>query len=806
MDEFLKTNPETGLTSEEVRVRVEAGKANIDDTGKTKTIRQIVISNICTLFNLVNLILAVAVILVGSYKNATFMGVIIANTAIGIFQEIRSKKAMDRLAFLSASRVRVIRDGQETDILPEEVVEGDLMILSAGKQIQADAVVISGSAHVDESFITGEPDAIDKEPGDEVMAGSFVNSGRCIVQAVKVGRDKYISTISSGAKSAKDIRSEIMNSLKWIVRVVSIILVPVGIAVFVQQMHLDGATLQKAVVSTTASLIGMIPEGLMLLTSTALAVSVVRLSKENVMVQQLYCIETLARVDTLCLDKTGTLTEGSLEVVDTLMFGEQYSKWIPNAVVSVIRALPDPNATSQAILEKYPGAGDISWRCTKAVPFSSKTKWSGASFEGQGTFCFGAAEFLYPHMPDSLYAAIDKLAQQYRVLLIVHSNEPFRGEDLPPEESLEPVGVILLRDKVRKEAAKTLAYFKEQGVNIKIISGDSPQTVAGIAKFAGVENWDSLVDATTLKTDEEVAEAAGKYTVFGRVTPQQKKQLIEAMQSEGHTVAMTGDGVNDVLALKQADCSIAMASGTDAARNVAELVLLKSNFDAMPRIVDEGRRSINNVQRSAALFLTKTVYSILLAVLFVFIPMRYPFMPIQMSLISTTCIGVPGFFMALQPNHERVKGHFMKNVMLQALPGGLSVVLNLCFIIFFSGRFNLPSEFMSTLCVMAAGFTSLLTLYRISKPFNLLRTVVYIVMVILLSVGIFFFPDFFGLQHFSWELFVFMLIFLMAGYGLFNIMFNIFHDRTDMIANFRGWLAEQKAWFREKKWKKKKTG
>lgn len=771
-----RTDPEWGLTGQEVEDRVGAGFVNVDDVGKTKTIRQIVVGHICTLFNLVNFVLAIAVILVGSYKNVMFMGVIIANTLIGIFQEIRSKRAMDRLSFLSASKVRVLRDGKMLEVTSEQVVVDDLMMLEAGNQIQADAFVVEGSCQVDESFITGEPDAIHKVKDDPLMAGSFLNSGHCMAQVTAVGKNKYVSSISSGAKLAKEIRSEIMISLQWIVRIVSILIVPIGALIFWKQISLPSATIQSAVVATTASLIGMIPEGLMLLTSTALAVSVIRLSQYKVLVQQLYCIETLARVDTLCLDKTGTLTEGSMEVVDILMLGEQYAKWIPKALVSMVLAIPDRNQTSQAILAKYAEEGDITWRCTKAISFSSKTKWSGASFENHGTFCLGAAEFLYPSMSDTLRATIEKLAMQYRVLLMIHSDKPFDGEGLPPAESMEPIGLVLLRDKVRKEAKPTLEYFKQQGVDIKVISGDSPQTVAGIARYAGVENWENMVDASTLQTEEEVAEAATKYTIFGRVTPQQKRQLVLAMQAAGHTVAMTGDGVNDVLALKAADCSIAMASGTDAARNVAELVLMESNFDALPHVVDEGRRCINNVQRSASLFLTKTVYAFLLAVLFVFMDIRYPFIPIQMSLISTCCIGVPAFFLALQPNHDRVKGRFLKNVMMLAIPGGLSVFFNLCFILFLAGRFGLPENLMSTLCVIAAGFTGLLVLRRISLPMNPLRAAVFVTMNIAFWGGILIFPNFFSLHPFSGELIVFVLMFLAAGYGLFTLMFRVFQD------------------------------
>lgn len=780
-----KVNPETGLTGAEVEQRRTAGRTNEDDAGQTKTVKQIVIGNVCTLFNLINVILAIAVLAVGSFKNVTFMAIIIANTAIGTFQEIRSKRTMDRLSFLSASKVKVVRDRKETEVASEEVVQDDVMILEPGNQVQADCLVLEGGCSVDESFITGEADAIVKEPGDTMMAGSFLISGKCRAQAVQVGKNKYVSSISSGAKFVKKINSEIMTSLQWIVRVISILIVPLGITIFIKQLNLPEATVQSAVVSTTASLIGMIPEGLMLLTSTALAVGVIRLSRYKVLVQQLYCIETLARVDTLCLDKTGTLTEGCMEVVDTMMLGEQYAKWIPKALIALTQAIPDHNATFNAIIAKYPDDGQEPWTCTQAVSFSSKTKWSGATFEGQGTFCIGAAEFLYPAMGEELRKKIDDYAMEYRVLLMVHSDEKFAGEGLPAAEAITPIALILLRDKVREEAKSTLAYFAEQGVDIKVISGDSPHTVAGIAKYTGVQNWDKMVDASTLKTEEEVAAAANEYTVFGRVTPQQKKQLVTALKKAGHTVAMTGDGVNDVLALKEADCSIAMASGTDAARNASELVLLNSNFDSMPRVVAEGRRCINNVQRSSSLFLIKTVYSCLLAILFLFITLPYPFIPIQLSLISTSCIGIPAFILALQPNKDRVQGRFLKNVMMKAVPGGLSVVINICFILFCAGKFDLAESTVSTLCVVVAGFSGLLILFRISHPFNWLRATLFVLMNCIFWGGIALFPEFFSLESMNSDLLIFMLLFMSAAYGLLNFMFRLFEDRTQQIRQFK---------------------
>lgn len=784
-----------GLTTLEAKQRAQFGQANVDPTGGTKTIKQIVLSNVLTLFNLINVILALALLCVGSFKNMTFMIIIICNVAIGILQEIRAKKTIDKLSFLSASKVCVLRDGEEIDIPSDHVVRDDVMILSAGNQIQADAIILSGACQVDESFLTGEADAIAKETGDRLMAGSYLVNGKCYARVTAVGKDKYVSSISAEARRMKKVRSEIMTSLQWIVRIVSIIIVPLGITIFMKQLGLDGATVKTAIEATTASIISMIPEGLMLLTSTALAVSVIRLARSKVLVQQLYCIETLARVDTLCLDKTGTLTEGAMEVIDVIHLTDDVNHWVPGVLTGLCKATPDPNATTKAILERFPistGTNTVGepWQCTRFISFSSKTKWSGATFAEEGTFCMGAAEFLLPNMSADLKHRIAELSQLYRVLLVVHSDEGFVGDQLPNTSSLMPIALVLLRDKIRKEAASTIAYFKEQGVAIKIISGDSPETVSGIAKATGVEGWDQSVDASRLITDADIAEAARKYTVFGRVTPQQKRKLVASLKKAGHTVAMTGDGVNDVLALKEADCSIAMAGGADAARNASELVLLNSNFDALPKVVAEGRRCINNVQRSAALFLTKTVYAFLLAVMFVFLDMAYPFIPIQMSLISAACIGVPALLLALQPNHDLVRGHFLKNVVSKAVPGGLAVALNIGFVLFCGSQFQLDTTLVSTLCVVISGFTGLVTLYRISKPFNVVRIIIFILMNVFFWGAFLGFPSFFQLRPFDAELSVFMLMYVAAAYGTLTVIYRIFEDAW---RNFKTFLADRKA-------------
>lgn len=737
--------PDEGLSPALVQQRMLEGLNNVDCTVSTRSVGRIVRDNVCTLFNLINVILAVAVLAVGSYKNCLFMGVVLCNLAIGIFQELRAKRTVDKLSLLSSVKAHVIRGGMPVEIPVNGVVLDDVLSLRSGGQVVTDCILLRGECEVNESFVTGESEPILKHPGDLLMAGSFVVSGECKAKAEHVGDENYISTISKGAKQFKKVRSEIMETLKKIIRFISIIIIPVGGLLFWGQMRLPDNSFNDAVVQTVAALIGMIPEGLMLLTSTVLAVSVIRLSQHKVLVQELYCIEALARVDTLCLDKTGTLTEGTMEVSKVVPWGNGSLETAEDALRALCRALPDRNATFDAIAKKY---GEKShWKLNKAVPFSSRTKWSGASFEGRGTYVIGAGEFLFPEMPRELKETLDRYAKEGRVLLLAHSDSGFRERELP--EGLKPVAFVLIQDVIRPEAEETLQYFVEQGVDVKVISGDNPLTVSQIAQRTGLKNWDKCVDLSACKTDEEVKAAASRYTVFGRVLPDQKKLLIEALKEEGHTVAMTGDGINDVLALKEADCSIAMASGSDAARNVSQLVLLNSNFDSMPRVVGEGRRSINNIQRSASLFLTKTMYATMLALLFLFIQMPYPFMPIQLTLISAVTIGIPAFILALEPNRARIEGNFLRNILRKAVPGGVTIVMNIVLAVFIGWKLDFPVEMISTICVLLTGFTGLMLILRLCMPFTLIRKILLGFLCVLFAGCVVFLPGLFSLVPLS---------------------------------------------------------
>ncbi len=743
-----------GLTDIQVNERKKAGLVNFDTAIPTKTKKQIIKENVVTWFNILNLVLGIAIFLVGSYKNLTFLGIIICNTIISTFQELHSKKIIDRLSVIASTKINVIRSSKKVEVGLDEIVLDDILCLNLGNQVVVDSILKEGDVEVNESFITGEIKPVEKHPGDMLLSGSFIVSGRALAQVEHIGLDNYTSKISHGAKYIKPVNSQIMHSLNKIIKTISFAIVPIGVLLFARQMTLQDATIQDSVVNTVAALIGMIPEGLVLLTSTVLAVSVMRLAKKECLVQELYCIETLARVDVICLDKTGTITEGCMEV-EKVVAVEDSEEDIGVIVGSICQALDDNNPTSLALRQKFTDYS--SWAVEKLYHFSSQNKFSGVTFAKKGTYLIGAPDFLLPK--DKKYQKeLQKYMSEYRVVALIHTFDNIVNNKLPKDVKL--LGFILLHDKIRKEAKETLAYFRHQGVNLKIISGDNVTTVSQIAKRAGFDDDICAVDATTLDTKDKIEEAVEKYNVYGRVSPLQKKDIILALKKHGHTVAMTGDGVNDVLALKEADCSVAMASGSDAARNVSQLVLLKSNFDAMPAVVAEGRRTINNIERSASLFLVKTIYATILAVLFLFITMPYPFVPIQLSLTSVVTIGIPSFILALEPNKDRIKGDFLKNVVTKATPASLTIVSNILLIFAASTLFHLTQDQISTLSVIMTGYTGFVLLYYICCPFNRLRLLLYIAMLVLFIIGIFAIPNLFSLSKINFIM-VFLLFILM---------------------------------------------
>ena len=741
-------NIQTGLTQEQVQKRMEQNLVNYDTSVPTKSIKRILYENFFTLFNFLNLFLAIAIFLVGSYQNMLFLLLVILNTAISTFQEIHSKRVVDKLSVLAQSKATVIRNGKKQEIDIHQIVLDDILEFHTGNQVVTDSIVQSGEVLVNESYITGEPNSITKRKGDMILSGSFILSGKCLAKVEHIAENNYTSKISSGAKYIKKVKSEIMTSLQKIIQFATFVIIPIGTALFLSQFYLQGISLPESVVQTVAALIGMIPEGLVLLTSTVLAVSVIRLSKAKVLVQDLYCIETLARVDTLCLDKTGTLTEGDLEVVKSIPFDGMDEEFLKVVLANLGKFSEDENSTIQAI-RAYSSKITEELIPDDKVAFSSESKWSGIHFKGKGSYIIGAPDFVLRDDWNRYQDCFQKYAKDYRVLVVAHSYHNFRNKDLPA--SIKPIGIVLLLDKIRKNAHKTLQFFTKQGVDLKIISGDNPITVSKIAKRVGIKNFDQYIDMSTIH-DDEIDSLVLDYCVFGRVSPTQKKALVTALQKHGKVVAMTGDGVNDVLALKEADCSIAMANGSDATKNISQLVLLNSNFASMPKVVAEGRRTIHNIQRSASLFLVKTIYSFLLALLVLFLQDEYPFIPIQLSLISLVAIGIPSFCLALEPNQEPVRENFLKNVITHALPTGLLIVISI-FIIIALNRFGIIAEQkVSSLCVLFTGIWSLALLFSFVKcrkseesklPFSIYRLVLAVAMSGLFVLGFTYFAPLF---------------------------------------------------------------
>ena len=747
---ILPVDPKTGLSNQAVLERQALGLTNVTNTGSTKTIRRIVFSNIVTFFNLINVFIASMLIYVGAYKDIFFMVIVIANTVIGIIQEIKAKKTIDRLSLLQAPIGVVFREGAEVEIDIADIVLNDILILKPGRQISADCIVTEGSIEVDESLVTGESDSIVKNVGDTLLSGSFVVSGVCKAEAVKVGKDAYVENLTKQAKVYKKPQSDLMKSLKIIVGVIGVFIVPVGLTLFYIQY--EGAIgilpLNDSIRATAGAVIGMIPAGLFLLTSVALAVGVLRLAQNNTLVQELYCIEMLARIDTLCLDKTGTITDGTMSVRSIIEIDKD-QKFAPKKIIpQMMAAFKDKNQTSEALIEKF-GLTTKLPNITELIPFSSKRKYSAVSFEKVGTFAIGAPEFVLSKADYQSYEdQIERYAMQgLRVLIYATSTKQIQNKTLP---DMKANALILIEDTIRPDAILTIEYFKTHNVDVKVISGDNPVTVAHIAARAGINDAEKYISLEGL-TDKEVQESALKYQVFGRVNPHQKMILVKQLKSHGRTVAMTGDGVNDILALREADTSIAMASGSEAARNVSHLVLMDSNFSSMPKVVNEGRRVINNVQRVATLFLTKTMFSIILVIIALLTRGRYPITPSQLFMIDFLVIGLPSFVLSLQPNHEQVRGKFLANVLSKAFPGALVVGLQTLIIMWLAtpSMLNFTIEARSTLIVISATFTSFIVLYRVLKPFNGLKRLLFGFMFMIFITAVIFLPEFFEFNALS---------------------------------------------------------
>ncbi len=772
-------DPEQGLSLEQVKERHQKGWANTPVESPTKSTKQIVRENICTFFNFIFVVLAALLVAVGSFDDMLFLLIAVANTGIGIIQQLRSKRTVDKLNLLAAPRAKVVRAGNVISIPSAQLVRDDVTELAAGDQIPADATVLSGQVQVNESLITGEADAIQKGPGDGLLSGAFIASGKCRARLDQVGADSYAARLTLEAKKGVTVgKSEMTASLDKLIRFIGILLIPMGVALFIKEFYFLDLGAKQAVVSTVAALIGMIPEGLYLLTSVALAVSMIRLAQGKVLAQDMSCIETLARVDVLCVDKTGTITEPHMEVGEMVLLDEE--RYSGQAVTDVLNAfykvMDADNDTAKAMQNKFHGVSV--WHASRTIPFTSATKWSAAEFPGHGAYVVGAPEFILGERYQDLKETAEPWsAKGYRVLLAAEYGGSPDPQGLDPRR-VSPMALVLLSNRVRAAAPKTFRYFAEQGVAIKVISGDNPITVSEVARQAGIEGAERYVDAAALKTDRDLEQAAAKYTVFGRVTPGQKRKLVRALQRAGHTVAMTGDGVNDVLALKDADCGIAMASGSDAACHAAQLVLLNSDFSSMPKVVAEGRRVINNIQRAAALFLVKNIFSFCLSIISLFASFPYPVTPLQLSLMSALTIGVPSFFLALEPNHNLVKGKFLPNVLRAALPGGLTDLFIVLGVELFYWAFAFSTEDLSTMSAILLLFIGLLVLYRVCKPFDWKRRVVWGAMAGSSAVTVLGFGEKFGLTRLDLQPLLILLVFLALSYPLFHV-FSTWFERGE---------------------------
>ena len=764
----------TGLTNEQVQQRIEEGKINVNENPNTRSYKQIVRENVLTFFNFLNLALMIMVLLVGSYKNSMFMGIIVINTVIGIIQEVRAKKTLDKLAILTESKAVVLREGKKWSISTEKLVLDDILFLKTGDQVPADARVLEGSIEVNESLLTGESDNLQKNEGDELFSGSFVTSGEACCQVIHVGKDNYASQITSEAKEFKRHNSELRNSLNAILKTISVIIVPMGMLLFYKQYYIAGNGIRDAVVNMVAAVLGMIPEGLVLLTSVALTLGALTLTRKNTLVQELYCIETLARVDTLCLDKTGTITAGTMcveqvqpyvegmeikapdganvsESESTINGAEGETKELTELAASEIQGaentgltvsgaqleltmgeiervmanmmsvLKDKNATADALHKRFSRRTDMP--VDHCIPFSSDRKYSGVAFKEEGTYLMGAAQFLFPDGNEDLMKQCSAYGKEgLRVLVLAHSPNLNQENELP--EGLKPVALFMLTDIIRDNAPETLAFFKDQGVDLKVISGDDPVTVSAIAKKAGLENADKYIDATTITTPEDMERAVAECSVFGRVTPQQKKEMVLALQKQKHTVAMTGDGVNDVLALKEADCSVVMAEGSDAAKNIANVVLMDSNFAAMPEIVNQGRRVVNNIRTAASMFLIKTIFSVLLCLITIFWSDSYPFEPIQMSLISACAVGIPTFLFAQENNFNKIESGFLRYVFMNAFPAAVTITGCVFTIMLVCQNVYHSNVMLSTACFLVTGWNYMAALKTVYAPLSRYRKII----------------------------------------------------------------------------------
>lgn len=755
--ERIAADPQSGLSAEQVKRRFAQGENNYKVESSTLSVPEIVRSNVCTYFNLVFAVIAVLLAIVGAWSDMLFLPIIVANTCIGIIQEIHSKKVLDKLSILNAPHAVVIRDGKRQEIPADQLVLDDIVEFSAGSQIPADAKVVSGELQVNESLITGESDEIEKREGDSLLSGSFVVSGKACARLEKVGKDSYISKLTLQAtKSKKGEQSEMIRSLNYLIMVMGIIIIPIGIALFVQSFIYNEGTFHDSITGMVAAIIGMIPEGLYLLTSVALAVSSVRLAQKKVLIHDMKCIETLARVNVLCVDKTGTITEPGMHVYDFSVLDGADQLEISQLLADFVAAQEKDNATMEALKAHFSNGSGM--RAREVYSFSSETKYSGAVMNDGKSYVIGAPEFVLRGQFAQYQEQIATYSSKgYRVLVFAQYEGTLDRK--PLTEPVLPLCFVMLANPIRKGAKETFTYFAENDVDIKVISGDNPLTVSVIAAEAGIVGAERFVDASTLKEKEDYYRAVEEYTVFGRVTPSQKRMLVQALKEHKKTVAMTGDGVNDVLALKDADCSVAMASGSEAASNVAQLVLLDSDFSRMPSVVAEGRRVVNNIERTAALYIVKNIFSMLLAIFSVILMLDYPLEPSQVSLISMFTIGIPSFVLALEPNKDLIRGHFLTNVLVRALPAGLTDFIVVSGLVIFCREFQVDLDCLSTSCTILVAIVGFMILHRIARPMNTGHIVMLVGVIAGWILCMLFGRNFFGITGISKQCEMLMVIF-----------------------------------------------
>lgn len=754
-----------GLNERDVNERIEKGQINVFENPDDLTIKKILKNNICTFFNLIIFILALLVVSSGAYKNLMFVGVAFCNMLIGIVQEVRAMLTLNKLNIIAEAKMVVIRNSQETSIPVSEIVLDDILHIKSGNQIVCDSIILEGAIEVNESLLTGEPDVIEKKMGDKLYSGSFIVAGDAYAQVIHVGKDNLSSKIMLKAKTSTKPKSLLQENIDLILKIVSSIILPLGLLLFATQFFANQSSYSDSIIGTVAGVSGMIPEGLVLLTSVSLALGVVALSKEKTLVHNIYCIETLAHVDVLCLDKTGTLTEGRMRVEKTYRI-DDYAD-VQGMVRKILACLNDENATSQALRDYFGKAENIT-DLVRPIPFSSERKFSGAVYEKE-TLLMGAIEFLFPDSEEKIKQIISTYTTNgMRVITLARSLQQMEGYQMPSD--LKPIALIAISDCIRSNAGETLDYFKQQGVDIRIISGDAPETVSLIARRVGLEDTDNYVDATTFSSFADIQEAVQKYKIFGRVKPTQKKELIMALQNLGHTVGMTGDGVNDVMALKQADCSIAMAEGSEAAKQVSNIVLLDSDFSHMPSVLSEGRKVIHHIQNAASLFLVKTVFSVLITLMTMFTVSQYPFEPIQLTFIGTIAIGLPSLFLTLEKDYTLVSGKFLINVLSKSLPGSLTVFLEIILISIFCAISGYGHDVRSTMCVMMTTLCTMMVLKNVYPLNSFYRRLIFTAMSIVAIICLVFLHEVFEMIILNFHCLIVFVILSLLAYTLCSLL------------------------------------